>query len=62
MTTGQPLVPNHHAHCPGFAGPTGFLAAASMVLGRGDSARLAERLSDLSATDAVADIRCADRR
>jgi len=58
MTTGQPSVPNHHAHYAGFAGPAGFLAAASMVLGRGDSARLAQRLSDLTASDAVADIGC----
>ena len=58
MTTGIPSVPNHHAHYPGFAGPAGYLAAASMVLGRKDNARLAERLSELAAGDAVADIGC----
>src|SRR5215470_10325422 len=58
MTTDQLHVPNHHAHYPDFAGPAGFLAAASMVLGGGGNARLAERLSELSATDAVADIGC----
>lgn len=58
MTTGTPSVPNHHAHYPGFAGPAGYLAAASMVLGRKDNARLAERLSELAAGDAVADIGC----
>jgi ubiquinone/menaquinone biosynthesis C-methylase UbiE len=58
MPMTQPSVPNHHAHFPGFAGPTGFLAAASMVPGGAGNARLAERLSDLTAGDAVADIGC----
>ena len=58
MTTTQPAIPNHHAHYPGFAGPAGFLAAASMALGGGGNARLAERLSELTASDAVADIGC----
>ena len=58
MTTSQPLAPNHHAHYPGFAGPAGFLAAASMVLGGKDNAHLAGRLSDLAAGDTVADIGC----
>ena len=58
MTTEELSVPNHHAHYPGFAGPAGFLAAASMVLGGKDNARLAERLSELAAGDAVADIGC----
>src|SRR5215472_3273160 len=58
MTTTQPSIPNHHAHHPGFAGPAGFFAAASMVLGGGGNARLAGRLSDLTAGDAVADIGC----
>src|SRR6516225_4696205 len=58
MTTTQHSVPNHHAHYPGFAGPAGFLAGASMVLGGEGNARLAERLSELAAGDAVADIGC----
>jgi ubiquinone/menaquinone biosynthesis C-methylase UbiE len=58
MTTTQSSAPNHHAHYPGFAGPAGFFAAASMVLGAEGNARLAERLSELSAGDAVADIGC----
>jgi len=58
MTTTQSSVPNHHAHYPGFAGPAGFFAAASMVLGGGGNASLAERLSELTAGDAVADIGC----
>src|SRR5215472_17583987 len=58
MTTVQPSVPNHHAHYPGFAGPAGFLAGASMVLGGAGDARLAGRLSELAAGDVVADIGC----
>jgi ubiquinone/menaquinone biosynthesis C-methylase UbiE len=58
MPTTQPAVPNHHAHFPGFAGPAGFLAAASMVPGGAANARLAERLSDLAAGDALVDIGC----
>jgi len=58
MTTTQPSVPNHHAHYPGFAGPAGFLAAVSMVPGGAGNARLAVRLSELAASDTVADIGC----
>ena len=58
MTTVQPSAPNHHAHYPGFAGPAGVLAAASMVVGGKGNARLALRLSELVAGDAVADIGC----
>ena len=58
MTMTQPPIPNHHAHYPGFAGPAGFLAAVSMVPAGAASARLAERLSELAASDAVADIGC----
>lgn len=58
MTTGQAAVPNHHAHYAGFAGPFAFIAAASMVLAGAENARLAERISELTASDAVADIGC----
>jgi ubiquinone/menaquinone biosynthesis C-methylase UbiE len=58
MTASQSAVPNHHAGFPGFAGPAGYAAAASMVLGRKGNARLAARLSALTADDAVADIGC----
>src|SRR5262245_48646461 len=58
MTTTQPSGPSHHAHYPGFAGPAGFLAAASMALGGAGNARLAGPLSELAAGDAVADIGC----
>ena len=43
---------------PAGTGPAGFLAAASMVPGGAGNARLAERLSELAAGDAVADIGC----
>lgn len=58
MTADHTRVPNHHAHYPGFAGPIGFLAAASMVLGREGDARLAERLSGLARGDTVVDVGC----
>jgi ubiquinone/menaquinone biosynthesis C-methylase UbiE len=58
MTTTQPSPPNHHADYPGFAGPAGFIAAASMALGGKDNARLAARLSEVAARDTVADIGC----
>jgi ubiquinone/menaquinone biosynthesis C-methylase UbiE len=58
MTTSHSAVPNHHADFPGFTGPAGYLAAASMVLGRKDNARLAARLSALAPGCAVADIGC----
>ncbi len=58
MTTRQPSPPNHHADYPGFAGPAGFIAAASMALAGKDNARLAGRLSGVVAGDAVADIGC----
>ena len=58
MTTTQSPIPNHHAHYPGFAGPAGLFAAASMALGGAGNARLAAHLSELTAGDAVADIGC----
>jgi ubiquinone/menaquinone biosynthesis C-methylase UbiE len=58
MTNSQALVPNHHANYPGFAGPAGFLVAAIMALGGTGDARLAARLGEIGAGDAVADIGC----
>src|SRR5215472_3971619 len=58
MTTEQTSVPNHHAHYPGFAGPVAVLAAVTMLPAGKGNARLAERLSGLTASDAVADIGC----
>lgn len=55
---GHGHVPNHHADHAGFAGLSGLLAAASMVLGRQGDARLAERLSGLGPGDTVVDIGC----
>jgi len=57
MTT-QPSVPNHHADYPGFAGPIGLLAAVTMLPAGTANARIAARLSELAAGDAVADIGC----
>ncbi len=51
-------VPNHHAGYPGFSGLTGLVAALSMIVGRDDHARLAARLSNLSASDTLVDIGC----
>ena len=54
----QPSVPNHHAHHPGFAGPAGLFAAATMVLGGRGRPQVAERVSELAPGDTVADIGC----
>jgi len=58
MTPEQTSAPNHHADHRGFAGPFGLLAAASMALGGAKNARLADRISELTPSDAVADIGC----
>jgi ubiquinone/menaquinone biosynthesis C-methylase UbiE len=50
--------PNHHADYPGFSGPTGLVAALSMVRGRGSTVRLAADLAALSAGDHLVDIGC----
>ena len=52
------LVPNHHAHYPGFSGVAGLLAALSMVAGRGGDAQLAVQLSGAGTGDAIVDIGC----
>lgn len=51
-------VPNHHADHAGFSGPSGVVAALSMIAGRDGDARLAARLSGLGPDDAVVDIGC----
>ncbi len=58
MTTSQKPVPNHHADYAGFTGPAGFLVAATMALGGKGDARLAGRLGEITAGEAVADIGC----
>lgn len=57
MTTAH-ATPNHHAHHPGFAGLTGALAAATMMLGRQGDARLVALLSGLTAGETVVDVGC----
>ena len=54
----EACAPNHHAHYPGFAGLTGLLGAATMILGRQGDARLAEELSGLMPDDIVVDVGC----
>ncbi len=58
MATQHTDAPNHHAGHPGFSGLSGYLAAASMVLGRTGDARLAQRLSGLGPDDTVVDVGC----
>jgi ubiquinone/menaquinone biosynthesis C-methylase UbiE len=59
MTMSEEQVPpNHHAHHPGFSGPSGLLAALSMLVGRSGDARWAGELAGLEAGDDVIDIGC----
>ncbi len=51
-------VPNHHAHYPGFAGPSGLVAALSMIGGRHDNARLAAELCSVAPGDTIVDVGC----
>ena len=57
MSTAE-CVPNHHVHYGSFSGPTGLLAALTMVPGREEDARLATRLCGLAAGDRAVDIGC----
>jgi SAM-dependent methyltransferase len=52
------VTPNHHAHHPGFAGPTGFLFALTMAVGRTGDARLAVELAGAGPEDDVVDVGC----
>jgi ubiquinone/menaquinone biosynthesis C-methylase UbiE len=54
----ETLVPNHHGDHPGFAGPTGYLAAFSFSIGRHEVAQFAADLVDLKPGDFVVDIGC----
>lgn len=54
----HPDVPNHHGQAEPFTGLLGYLAGATLILGRGGDARLAARLSRLSAADTVVDVGC----
>jgi ubiquinone/menaquinone biosynthesis C-methylase UbiE len=52
------MVPNHHAHHPGFSGPSGLLMALLFTFGRGDDAKLALRLAEVGPGDRVVDVGC----
>ncbi len=52
------LPPNHHADYPPFRGPFGYVAGATMVIGRGADARLVADLAGVGAGDHVLDIGC----
>ena len=43
------LPPNHHADYPQFAGPFGYLAGSTMIIGHGRDARLVSDLAQLRA-------------
>ena len=53
-----PTVPNHHGDHPGFAGPSGVVAAVSMLVGRDPTARLAAQLTELSPGERLVDLGC----
>jgi ubiquinone/menaquinone biosynthesis C-methylase UbiE len=53
-----PVVPNHHAHQPGFAGVVGLLAGLTMTVGRGAVARLAADVAEIGRDDRVVDVGC----
>ncbi|MGD9997656.1 MAG: class I SAM-dependent methyltransferase [Ilumatobacteraceae bacterium] len=50
--------PNHHAHHPGFSGPSGLVAAVSFLFGRDRSAELAIELSALRPGEHLVDVGC----
>jgi ubiquinone/menaquinone biosynthesis C-methylase UbiE len=57
-TSQSPVVANHHAHHPGFAGVSGFVAGLTMTLGRGAVGRLAVDLANVTGDDYVVDVGC----
>lgn len=52
------LAPNHHAHHPQFRGPFGYAAGLTMIVARGDDARLLADLANVDENDHVLDIGC----
>jgi ubiquinone/menaquinone biosynthesis C-methylase UbiE len=57
-TDGAPLAPNHHAAYPAFGGLSGFAAALTFGVGRGEVADLAAGLAAVGPGDAVVDVGC----
>jgi ubiquinone/menaquinone biosynthesis C-methylase UbiE len=58
MTDTGTVIPNHHGQDPHFTGLKEYLAGVTMIFGREGDARLAVRLSELKAEDAVVDVGC----
>ena len=58
MTVSRPQAVNHHADRPGFAGLTGLLAGATMLVAARSRARLIVDLASVSESDRVVDIGC----
>jgi ubiquinone/menaquinone biosynthesis C-methylase UbiE len=58
MQNTTPPVPNHHADHPGFSGIGGVLAGLTMIVGRGDVARLAAERARVAPGDRVVDVGC----
>jgi ubiquinone/menaquinone biosynthesis C-methylase UbiE len=51
-------IPNHHRDHPGFAGPSGLVAALTFLVGRDDDAEVAARLTAIGPEDTLVDIGC----
>ena len=58
MTVSQPQAVNHHADRPGFAGLTGLLAGATMLVAVRARARVIIDLAAVTDSDRVVDIGC----
>src|SRR5690606_26759772 len=56
------VVPNHHAHHPGFSGVIGLLGALSMAVGRDAAAQLAARRAGVGPGDRLVDVGCGPGR
>ncbi len=54
----EDLPPNHHAHYRQFCGAFGYVAALTMVAGRGADATLVSDLAEIGTSDRVLDIGC----
>lgn len=54
----EDLPPNHHAHYRQFCGAFGYVAALTMVAGRGADAKLVADLAAVDTSDRVLDIGC----